>query len=191
MTLEIGRLEPHLDRGLFWTSYHWLKSSPPWRQDTEAVFGTLDREEYMKARWADNRIDIGVFDDGAYIAKVALHLVAKNIYEVSLEAMRTADPAVIIEAGRLIRDQLFGWYGAEQAAMWILARHAGMKAIARAIGFVFTGVTMLRRTPAGRVMEWQLFTLRIDHEQQEQATDDPATTAVLQRHQYVRLATSS
>ena len=188
--MELHRIDPARDYELFEESWRWLQESPRWRRDTEAVFGTLDHGEYLAAAHHPGRVDIGVFG-GNLVAKVALHLIAKNTYEVSLEAARTAPPTVIIAAGRLIRDQLFGWYGAQHAAMWILARHTGMKAIASAIGFAFSGVTMLRRTPRGRVMEWQLFTLEANYEQQEQATDPAAVAAVpesvLQRHQHLRL----
>lgn len=190
MTLEIHRIDPARDYELFEESYRWLKTSPRWRRDTEAVFGTLDYGEYLAASHRPGRVDIGVFD-GNLVAKVALHLVAKNTYEVSLESMRTANSAVIVEAGRLIRDQLFGWYSAELAVMWILTRHTGMQRIANAIGFQPTGVSMLRRTPAGRVMEWQLFSLEANYEQQEQATDPANPESVPQQHQYVRLANTA
>jgi hypothetical protein len=174
MTLEIHRIDPARDYELFEKCYRWLQRSPRWRRDTEAVFGTMDQEEYLAAAHRPGRVDIGVFD-GNLIAKVALHLVARNTYEVSLEASRNVNLEAIIIAGCLIRDQLFGWYGAELAVMWVLTRHTGMHRIVHAIGFKPTGVTMLRRTPAGRVMEWQLFTLRSDYEQQKQ-TADPADT---------------
>lgn len=174
MSLEIRRLDPAYDKWRYEASYFWLENSPVWRQHTEAVFGTLDYDEYMAARWGEKRIDIGIFADNAYIAKVVLHLVAKNTYEVSLESMRTAPIDAVITAGLSIRDQLFGQYGAQVAFAWVPRWAKSVQAILCAIGFSSDGVTMLRGTCRGRVIEWQRFSIRRANEQQEQATADPA-----------------
>lgn len=160
MSLEIRRLDPATDTALFEQSFGWLAGSPSWRQYTESVFGTLDHTEYMAARLDERRIDIGIFADDVFIAKVALHLVAKSTYEVSLEAMRTADPAIIAQAGQLIRDQLFDVYGAQSVFAWVPRWAKSVQSILTAIGFENSGVIMLRGTCRGRLIEWLRFSLK-------------------------------
>lgn len=159
MMLEIRRLDPAYDKHRFEASYFWLENSPVWRQHTEAVFGTLNYGEYMAVRWAENRIDIGIFVDGGYCAKVTLHLIAKNTYEVSLESMRATSPEAIVLAGLSIRDQLFGVYGAQVAIAWVPRWAKGVQAILRAVGFNCDGVTMLRGECRGRTIEWERFSI--------------------------------
>lgn len=189
MTLKIRRLDPVADLELFERCYSWLLDSPRWRLETEGVFGTLDRDEYLAAAHNPGRVDIGIFD-GELVAKVALHLTAKNTYEVSLEADRCANTQLIIQAGCLVRDQLFGRYGAELAYVWIPTRHSSVQRIIKAIGFQADNVTMLHGEYRGRLIEWLLFSLKASYvEQKQTATADHAgPEPVLQRHQHLRLS---
>ena len=173
MTLGIRRLHPAYDRQLFEHSFSWLRNSPTGRRQTEDVFGTLDREEYLAAATDERRIDIGVFADKYFFAKVTLHLTARRTYEVSLEADRNAPVEGIVLAGQLIRAQLFGLYGAQLVFAWVPRWAKGVQAILTTIGFQPTGVTMLHGTSRGRLIEWVQFTLRADDEQQEQTTNHP------------------
>lgn len=177
--LEIRRLGP-ANAPLFEVMYTWLLDSPPWRQDTEAVFGTLDHDAYLAAFSDPARIDVGVFEGSQLIADVIFTLRARGVFEVHLEAARGADTAVIITAGRLIRDQIFA-QGAQVVYAWVPRRNTSVIAILQAIGFSCTYVSMLRRTPRGRVTEWVKLSIEVGYGQQE--TDDTANTEpVLQRH---------
>lgn len=189
MINEIRRLHPADDHRLFMCSYHWITDSPVWRQHTEAVFGTLDFDQYMSAAWEESRIDIGIWSDGAYNAKVALHLVAKNTYEVSLESDRSTSSDAIIAAGLSIRDQLFGQYGAESVFAWVPRWARGVQAILLAIGFRADGVTMLRGQCRGRTIEWLRFSIGRAYEQQEQTT--ATANAAVQQCQHLRLANTA
>lgn len=178
MTLEIRRLDPTNDQWLLQASYSWLNNSPTWRQHAEAVFGTLDRAEYMAAHHNERRIDIGVFAGKYYLAKITFHLVAKNIYEVSLESDRSTPPDAIILAGLSIRAQLFGQYGATAVFAWVPRWARGVQAILYAIGFRADGVIMLKGQCRGRTIEWERFSIGRVNEQQEQTAAD--TTTVVQ-----------
>lgn len=158
--LAINRLDPINDARMFAESFAWLKDSPTWRQHTEDVFGTLNAAAYMDARLDERRLDIAVFSGQDYVAKVTLHLTAKNTYEVSLEARRRANPAIIVEAGRLIRDQLFGLYNAELVYAWVPRWARGVKQILESVGFGPDHVIMARGTARGRLIEWERYSLR-------------------------------
>lgn len=177
--LDIRRLDPTNDQWLFRASYNWLVNSPTWRRHAEEVFGTLDAGEYMAASLDERRIDIGVWANDTYTAKVALHLTAKHTYEVSLEAARWTDPTTIIQAGQAIRDQLFGNYSAQLVYAWVPRWARGAKAILTSIGFLPDNVIMARGTARGRLIEWDRYSLRRSNEQQEQATDHPDAEPVL------------
>lgn len=159
MNVAIRRLDPVADQALYRWAFNWLAESPIWRQYTEEVFGTLDLAEYMAARLDERRIDIGVVDGPLFIAKVALHLTARHTYEVSLEAARTANPVAIVTAGQLIRDQLFGEYGAQSVFAWVPRWARGVQSILKAIGFHDNHVTMMRGTCRGKVIEWLSFSI--------------------------------
>lgn len=176
--LSIRRLDPTADYRLFEWAFGWLHESPTWRQHSEAVFGTLDFDEYLAAAQDEKRIDIGIFDEDYFAAKVVLHLVAKNTYEVSLESNRATLHSLIAAAGLSIRDQLFGQYGAEAVFAWVPRWAKGVQAILRAIGFSPDHVSMLRGTCRGRTIEWLRFSIGRANEQQEQTTAD--STAVVQ-----------
>lgn len=165
MTLAIRRLDPIADQAIYRWSYNWLVDSPRWRQQAESVFGTMELNEYLYSRLVDTRLDIGIFTDGIFVAKIALHLTAKHTYEVSLEAARGTDSAVIIAAGLAIRDQLFGEYGAECVYAWVPRWAKGVVAILTSIGFTDDCVTMARGTARGRLVEWKRYSLRKAHEQ--------------------------
>jgi hypothetical protein len=165
MTLNIRRLDPVTDRAVHLWAWRWLLDSPSWRRHAEAVFGTLDREEYLAALTDERRLDIGIWDGPLFIAKVVLHLTAKHTYEVSLEADRRANPATIITAGRLIHGQLFGNYGAECVYAWMPRWARGVQTILTAIGFSADHVTMARGTARRRLIEWDRYSLRRANEQ--------------------------
>lgn len=131
------------DDQLFAEIERWRANSPSWRQEP------IDP--------GAARIDIGVFDDGELIADVVLVLQAKDIYEVHLEAKRGASLDTIIEAGRTIRDQMFG-YGMQLAFVWVPRQHREVKEIIKAIGFQPDYVSMLQGN--GRLVERERFSLR-------------------------------
>ena len=177
MNLAIRRIDPMQDGPLIEHSFSWLLNSPVWRQQTEDVFGTLDYQDYIVAHNNERRIDIAVFEGKYHRAVVTLHLVAKNTYEVSLQADRKARPDVIIAAGCLIRDQLFGLYQAQLVYAWVPRWAKGVKAILTAVGFLPDCVTMARGTARRRLIEWDRYSLRRTDVQQEQATDHPDAEA--------------
>lgn len=179
MSLAIRRIDPERDSLLIEHSFSWLLNSPTWRQQTEDVFGTLNYQDYVVAHNDERRIDIAVFEGKYHRAMVTLHLVAKNTYEVSLQADRTARANIIVAAGCLIRDQLFGIYSAQLVYAWVPRWARGVKAILTSIGFLPDNVIMARGTARGRLIEWDRYSLRRSDEQQEQATDHPDAEPVL------------
>lgn len=146
------RLDPNEDAPLFEQAYQWIEESPSWRKETEAVFGTLDHEEFMAAPHWDHRVDIGVFAP-EFTALVSLTLRAKGVYEISFGAKSGTDPKVIIAAGIEIRDQMWA-QGMELAVTWTPRWNRTVLAIDKAIGFVSTNVTMLHGVCRGRLIEW-------------------------------------
>jgi hypothetical protein len=160
MKLELRRLDPIADLALYETAYRWLMDSPSWRRQTEAIFGTLDHDEYMTATHSEGRCDVGIFRDGELTAIVILTITAKHTYEVHFESEGNVDPELIIAAGHMIRSQLFGEYGAQLAYTWTPSWNRTVLAIDKAIGFVDDGVRMLHGTCRGRLVEWIRLSLR-------------------------------
>lgn len=183
MKLEIRRLDPVADLALYDTAYRWLLDSPSWRQQTEAIFGTLDHDEYLAATHSEGRCDVGIFTDSGLVAIVILTLTAKHAYEVHFEAARNARPETIIEAGHMIRDQLFDTYGAQLAYTWTPSWNRTVLAIDKAIGFADDGVRMLHGTCRGRLIEWVRLSMRGSNGLKETDADTTANTepAVQQR----------
>jgi hypothetical protein len=158
MSYDIRRLDPITDSALFEAAYNWLVDSPQWRKDTEAVFGTLDREEYLAATHAPHRIDIGVFEDGELTALVTLTLVGHSTYEVHFEASRGASAKTVVAAGWEIRDQMFR-YGMQCAYTWTPHWNRRVLAINKAIGFQPDNVSMWRGSIGDRTIEWVRYSL--------------------------------
>jgi len=154
LSLDIRRLHPTSDGPLYREVYRWLLAAPPWRKEVEAVFSDWSPVGYHQAIRSEGRVDIGVFSNGNLIAVVVLTIQAKDVYEVHLDARPHADAAVIIAAGRLIRDQLFSLYNAQSVFAWTPKWHRGVIKILKAIGFHEDHVTMLHGTCRGRVIEW-------------------------------------
>lgn len=152
--MSIRRLNAESDYPLFEAMYGWLQDSPGWRRETEAIFGTMDHEEYIAATHNPERVDIGIFEDDELIADVILTLRAKHTYEVHLEAKRGANAGAILEAGREILATMFGRYGAKFAFMWTPSWNRAVIALNSAIGFHTDNVTMLHGTCRGRLVEW-------------------------------------
>lgn len=171
--LALHRLDPAKDALLIEYAFSWLLNSPTWRQHTEEVFGTLNYQDYVAAHNDERRIDIAVFEGKYHRATITLHLVARNTYEVSLQADRRTSVEVISAAGQAIAAQLFGLYAAEAVYAWIPRWAKGVARMAQAIGFTSDYVTMARGTARGRLVEWERFSLRREDVQQEQATDHP------------------
>lgn len=170
MKVDIRRIRPD-DRHLFETAYQWLLDSPEWRKQTEQVFGTLDEYEYMRAIDDPGRVDIGIWVEGLFKAIVTLTIRAKDTYEVHFEAAAGTDPEAIITAGHLIRDQLFGLYGAQLVYTWTPSWNRGVLAIDKAIGFTADHVSMFHGTCRGRLIEWVRLSLRAGYGQQETDTN--------------------
>lgn len=160
MDWTIRRLDPTDDEPLFHIAFGWLEDSPSWRRETEAIFGTLDRVQYLANTHDTHRIDIGVFDGPEFVADVILTLRAKGVYEVHFEAAPHADPTMVIEAGCAIRDQMFGEYDMRTAYTWTPKWNRGVLRINKALGFKPTGVKMLRGTARKRLVDWVQFELR-------------------------------
>lgn len=157
--VSIRRLDPTADEALFHLAFGWLEDSPSWRRETEAVFGTLNREEYLQATLAPHRIDIGVFRGPEFIALVTLTMNAVNIYEVHFEAAPDADPKLIIQVGQSIRDQMWE-YDARLFYTFTPHWNRGVLAINKALGFKPTGVIMAKGTCRGRLIDWLQYELR-------------------------------
>lgn len=162
--LTIRRLDPAQDEFLIEHAFSWLLNSPIWRQNTEEVFGTLNYQDYLAAHHDSGRVGIAVFEGKYHRATVTLHLTAKHTYEVSLEADRATSLGVLMEAGRLIRDQLFGLYNAELVYAWVPMHAVGVRAVLTSIGFTTDRVTMLRGVTHSRLIEWELYSLRRGNE---------------------------
>lgn len=153
MTLGIHRLDPTTDTALFEQSYQWLMDGPQWRRETEAVFSSLNHTEWMAATNASDRIDIGVFLDGRFVADVILTVRGRDIYEVHFDAQRGVSLYVVIEAGKTIRDQMFQ-YGMQWAYTWTPHWNRAVLAVNKAIGFRPSNVSMFRGSARGRLIEW-------------------------------------
>lgn len=156
--LTVRRLRVPDDLPLFEIAYSWLESSPQWRQDSEGVWNALDRDSYLAALNATDRIDIGVFVADALVAIVTLTLRAPHTYEVHFEAARGAPVDAVIEAGISIREQML-IYGAASFFTWTPRWNRAVLAINRAIGFLPQHVSMWRGTTGGRPIEWVLYAL--------------------------------
>lgn len=190
MKLEIRRLDPVADGHLYDLSYSWLMSSPSWRQQTEAVFGTLDYTEYMNAVHDPGRCDVGIFVEGVLTAIITLTIRAKGVYEVHLEAAPHTPPEAIMEAGLAIKAQMFGVYGAQLAYTWTPSWNRAVLAIDKAIGFEDTGVRMLHGTCRGRLIEWVELSVRANYgKPQTDANADAATEPEpgIQHHERLQL----
>lgn len=156
----IRRLHPRTDHQLFEQMYGWLLSAPHWRRDTEAVFGTLDREEYLLAAYSPNRIDIGVFDHGELCADIILTLQGSGIYEAHLEARRGAPLDLLAVCISQVRDQMFAEYGAQMFFTWQPVRNRTVIAMQKSVGFHADHVNMLRGVSHGKAIEWTRLSLR-------------------------------
>lgn len=190
MKVDIRRLDPWEDGHLLEEAFGWLVTSPSWRKQTEAVFGTLNWDDYLANAHDPGRVDIGIWVDGNFTAIVTLTIRAKNVYEVHFEAASSTPPEAVITAGQLIRDQLFGKYNAELAYTWTPKWNRGVLAIDKAIGFQPSNVTMLHGTCRGRLIEWVHLELRANYGQREADTDPEHHTDSepgVQQHQHVRL----
>lgn len=159
MSWTIRRLHLPADFSLYHTMYTWLVESPSWRQETEAIFGTLDWEAYMAAAQSPGRCDIGIFEDSQLIATVILTLTAKDTYEVHFEASPTARWETVVVAGERIRDMVFEIYGARLVYTWTPRWNRGVMAINKAIGFAPDYVTMFKGTCRGRLVEWARYSI--------------------------------
>lgn len=157
--MTLRRLDPTADLALFAETWQWLEESPPWRKETEAIFGTVDHDEYFAALRNPERIDIGVFD-GPLTALVTLALRGRNIYEVHFEAKRGTRAESVIWAGWEIGEQMFSDYGMEMAYTWTPRWNRRVLAINKAIGFQPDNVTMLHGTCRGRLVEWVRYSIR-------------------------------
>lgn len=160
MTYSIRRLDPITDSALFAETYRWLEEAPLWRRETEAVFGTLDLAEWLAGPSTPGRCDIGIFQDGVFVANVILTLKSRAVYEVHFDARRGATWSTIVRAGQDIRDILFGRYGAERAVTWTPRQNRAVLSINRAIGFRSDNVSMLYGKYRGRPIEWVQHSLR-------------------------------
>lgn len=160
MTCSIRRLNPITDTPLFAETYRWLMEGPEWRRETEAVFGTLNRSEFLAGPSMPGRCDIGIFDNKKFIANVILTICGRGVFEVHFEACREADPVVIVDAGQDIRDILFGRYGAERVITWTPKWNRTVLSINRAIGFRPNNVSMLYGKYRSRPIEWVQYSLR-------------------------------
>lgn len=155
----IRRLDAEKDADLFLQSWGWLETSPRWRQETEAVFGAVDQDNYFTALANPERIDIGVFERGEFTSLVTLTLRASNIYEVHLEAGPAASADAIIFAGWQIRERMFD-YGMQRAYTWTPHWNRPVLRINKAIGFLPDNVSMFRGTCRNNLVEWVRYSLR-------------------------------
>lgn len=171
MSRDICTLDPDEDGELFDEAFSWLATSPPWRRATEAVFGTLDLDEYLAAAHSPGRVDIGVFDGGELVALVTFTIRAKGVYEVHLEAKPGASAELVTTAGCLIRDQIFGKYGAQMVFAWVPKCNRPVRAVLKAIGFSASHVTMRHGIYRDRVIEWEQLSIGVVNGQQEAGTD--------------------
>lgn len=157
--ITVRRLDPTTDHLLFEQAYQWLIDGPAWRRETEAVFNTLDRTEWLAGAHLPGRIDIGIFLVSELTADVVLTMRGSNIYEVHFDAQRGTPTDVVIEAGLSIRDQMLQ-YGMQWCYTWTPHWNRPVLSVIKAIGFQPDNVSMLHGTCRGRLIEWVRHSLR-------------------------------
>lgn len=157
--LDLRRLDPIADEPLFHIAFGWLEDSPRWRQEAEAVFGTLDREQYLAAATDSHRLDVGVFDGPEFIANIVLVLRAKGVYEAHLEAAPTAPATLVVQAAQMVANQLFVDYGAAAIYCWVPKCNRSVAKLNKAIGFQPDGVIMARGTVRGKLVDWHRYSM--------------------------------
>lgn len=157
---DIRRLDPITDEALYHIAFGWLEDAPNWRQETEAVFGTMDREQYLANTLDTHRVDIGVFDGPEFVAVIVLVLRAKNVYEGHFESKPDIDRITVVHAAQMVAHQMFANYGAQAIYCWTPTFNRPVIAINKAIGFHADRVNMLRGTVRGRLVDWQRWSMR-------------------------------
>lgn len=158
--MNLRRLDPIADEPLLHIAFGWLEDAPRWRQESEAIFGTLDREQYLQNAVSPYRVDVGVFDGPEFVADIILYLRAKGVYEAHLEAKPDAIPELVADAARMVAAQLFTNYGAVLIYTWVPHFNRPVHKLNKAIGFGCDNVNMLRGTVRGRLVDWQRYSMR-------------------------------
>lgn len=159
MELTIRRLDPTNDEALYHIAFGWLEDAPKWRRETEAVFGTLDREQYLDNRLVPNRVDVGVFTGPEFVALITLMLIDVGIYEAHFESTPDCPRDVIVRAAQMVAHQMFTDYGMQAVYTWVPRYNRPVAAINKAIGFRRDGVNMLHGTCKGKLIDWVRYSL--------------------------------
>jgi hypothetical protein len=121
-----------------------------WQQELPrrfaAVYSTVTNDE--------TAIQLGIFSDAELCSVVTLAPRAKGVLEAHLAVKKGQAVTELLPALLSLRDQLFRELGVTEVHGWVARRHRGAYAVARAVGFEETGITLLQGN-AGRLLEWR------------------------------------
>lgn len=149
----IRALNRWLDTDLYRQAWSWHESFPRWVQDALAAYSVETFEEYLDlAKGA--RANVGVFNEGNFVAMITVELVASGVYEVHLSSIRRPPREIIIEAMLNVTKTVFEDLNAKVGFSFTPDYDKGIIALVRAIGMRQDGVEKLRGISRGKPVRW-------------------------------------
>lgn len=160
MNVEISTITPVSHPDAYKEAWGWMAASPEWRKATVAVFGELTEENYREAAQDERRIDIGVWNDGEFMAIVTLTAQAKDVYEVGFEAKRGSSLEALTVAGISIRERMYRVYGAQYSYTVTPRWNRAIINFDKSIGYRDEGVRLFKGQIKGKPIEWVYLSYR-------------------------------
>lgn len=164
--MNIRRLDPIEDRGLYVDAFLWDIDAPRWYRESDKIWRPETLEQYLELAHGEDQIDVGVFNPNL-IGLVTITRRAVGVYEGHLSAKRNAPRDVLSQAVYQVRHQLFE-IGMREAFVWVASKNRGVIKLCEDAGFYDNFVTMLKGSYHGRVIEWrQMITTRDQWESEQ------------------------
>lgn len=144
------------DRVLISEALSWIDQMPRWARDADETWGKVTADAYCEMMRNDPQIDLGIFDEGEFIAILTLAQAGEKVWNTHLMMKRSASKDCVIVALASVKKQLLD-HGM-RVWSWAWARNEGLQEILQIIGMARDGLEQYKGTSHGQPLLWIRYT---------------------------------
>lgn len=169
MDFTLRRLSPDADRELLLLGLQWdTQDAPEWFRRAEAVWSGDTPEVYLARARRPEQADLLVEENGYSAGIITVEMIAPGVAELFFSAPRRSRPELLTQACWQVGSQLLRDGLAAKLVSWVCTLNRGALRLNRACGMQETGISLLKGSVRGRVLEWRR--LELTRERWEEIT---------------------
>lgn len=165
----LRRLDPATEAEALLMAFRWdTADAPEWFRRAESVWSEETPENVLERARRSVQTDVAVEKNGQIAGIITLEMIAPGVIEMFFSAPRGSDSVLLRAACWQVGSQLLRDGVAAKLVSWVCTLNRGAMRLNRDCGMQETGISLLKGTVRGRVLEWKR--LELTRERWEELT---------------------